>query len=224
MATISHQNNFATNLTSDVSAGATTTPLNSIPSVDAPFYLAFDATNINGKYEVVLCTSKTATNVNHAALSNAHTTAEEVRMVIPAAEMNNLATVSTQSDGTWVAFTPSWTNLTVGAGGTNTGFYTQIGKTVHFRTYFKFGTGSAVGTTPTLTLPVAIATYNSAYIGNVKIKAAGLNYIGAISTDGVVIVGKSDGTYLTATTLSATVPGTFTTNDEIHISATYEIA
>lgn len=83
-----HQNNFSTNLTSNQSAGVTTTPLNSIPSIAAPFYLAFDATNINGKYEVVDVTSKTATNVLHAATTYEHTTAEEVRMVVPAVELD----------------------------------------------------------------------------------------------------------------------------------------
>lgn len=85
-----HQNNFATNLTSNQVAGVTTTPLNSIPSIAAPFYLAFDATNINGKYEVVDVTSKTATNVLHAATTYEHTTAEEVRMVVPAVELDQL--------------------------------------------------------------------------------------------------------------------------------------
>lgn len=87
-----HQNNFATNLTSGTSAGATTSPLNSIPSIAAPFYLAFDATNINGHYEVVDCTSKTATNVLHAATSYDHTTAEEVRMIVPAVELDSFVT------------------------------------------------------------------------------------------------------------------------------------
>lgn len=87
-----HQNNFATNLTSNQVAGVTTTPLNDIPSIAAPFYLAFDATNINGKYEVVDVTSKTATNVLHAATTYEHTTAEEVRMVVPAVELDSFVT------------------------------------------------------------------------------------------------------------------------------------
>ena len=91
MAVINHQNNFATNLTSNQIAGVTTTPLNSIPSVAAPFYIALVATNTNGTYEVVLVTSKTATNINHAATTYAHTTAEEVRMVLPAAEIDDLS-------------------------------------------------------------------------------------------------------------------------------------
>ena len=85
---VSHQNNFATNLTSNTSAGATTSPINSIPTVDAPYYLAFDATNLNAHYEVVYVTSDTATNVNHAATTYDHTTAEEVRMVLPAVEID----------------------------------------------------------------------------------------------------------------------------------------
>lgn len=83
-----HQNGFGTNLTSGVSAGATTSPLDSIPTIDAPFYLAFDATNVNSHFEIVYVTSKTATNVNHAALTYDHTTAEEVRLVFTAGEMD----------------------------------------------------------------------------------------------------------------------------------------
>ena len=87
---INHQNNFSTNLTSNQIAGVTTTPLDSIPTIEPDFYLAFDATNVNSHYEVVRVTSKTATNVNHAATSYAHTTDEEVRMVVPAEELDEI--------------------------------------------------------------------------------------------------------------------------------------
>jgi hypothetical protein len=84
------QNNFATNLTSNTGAGATTSPINSIPTVDAPYYIAFDATNLNSHYEVVHVTSDTTTNVNHAATAYDHTTAEEVRLVLPAVHLNTM--------------------------------------------------------------------------------------------------------------------------------------
>lgn len=84
------QNNFATNLTSNTTAGATTSPINSIPTVDAPYYLAFDATNVNGHYEVKLVTSDTATNVNHTATAYDHSTDEEVRLVDPAGHKNTM--------------------------------------------------------------------------------------------------------------------------------------
>jgi len=87
---INHINGFSTNPTSDQSAGVTTTPLNDIPSIEPNFYLAFDATNINGHYEIVLVTGKTATNVNHAATSFAHTTDEEVRAVPVASELDKI--------------------------------------------------------------------------------------------------------------------------------------
>lgn len=97
MSLINHENNFATNVTSNQSAGVTTTPLNSIPSISAPFYIALDATNVNSHYEVVKVTSKTATNINHAATSYAHSTDEEVRLVIPATEMDNLWNATTNA-------------------------------------------------------------------------------------------------------------------------------
>lgn len=79
MARHYHINNGGTNLTSNTSAGATTSPVNAVPSITVPFYAAFDATNINGHYEEVEITGKTATNINHAATTYDHTTAEEVR-------------------------------------------------------------------------------------------------------------------------------------------------
>lgn len=97
-----HQNNFSSNVTSNQIAGVTTTPLNSIPSIAAPFYIALDATNINGKYEVVDVTSKTATNILHAATTYAHTTAEEVRLVVPAVELDAF---SVAADSSFSSFT-----------------------------------------------------------------------------------------------------------------------
>lgn len=83
-----HLDNFGTNLTSGTSASDTTSPVNSVPSIDAPFWVAFDATNINSHYERKLITSKTATNILHSALAYDHTTAEEIRIVNPAEEFD----------------------------------------------------------------------------------------------------------------------------------------
>ena len=106
---INHQDNFGTNLTSGTSASDTTSPLNNIPSIAAPFYIAFDATNINNHYETKLITSKTATNVLHSALSYDHPTAEEVRMVCPAEEMDSWseAITGSRSDTVVSSATPS---------------------------------------------------------------------------------------------------------------------
>lgn len=108
MSLINHINNAGTNLTSNQPSGVTTTPINSVPSISAPFYAVLDATNVNGHYEVVLVTGKTATNINHAATSYAHTTAEEVRFALVAAEADALWDHSSTG---WVAF-PSSITLT----------------------------------------------------------------------------------------------------------------
>jgi len=115
---IKHQSRFGTNLTSATSAADTTSPLNSIPTVDAPFYLAFDATNINSHFEVLKCTSKTATNVNHAALAYDHTTAEEVRMILAVEELN--PTLTSNSDAATITFDLSTSLHTVTLGGNRT--------------------------------------------------------------------------------------------------------
>ena len=91
MTRLYHQNNFATNLTSNQIAGVTTTPLNDIPTVTAPFRIALDATNTNGKFEVVTVTSKTATHILHAATVYEHTTAETVSLIVDAAEMDEIS-------------------------------------------------------------------------------------------------------------------------------------
>jgi hypothetical protein len=92
------QDNFITNLTSGISSGATTAPINSVPSVDAEFQIALDATNINGHFEVVTVTSKTSTNVNFSACTYDHSTDEIIRMVTPASLINSFYTGITQSN------------------------------------------------------------------------------------------------------------------------------
>jgi len=109
MANRKHQNNFGTNLTSNQIAGVTTTPLNSIPSVAAPFTIALDSTNLNGKYEVVEVSSKTATNILHPATTYAHTTAEEVRMVVGATELDEFAEAANDAGGGWQSVSAAWT-------------------------------------------------------------------------------------------------------------------
>jgi len=127
--------------------------------------------------------------------------------------------------GAWTAFTPSWTNLTPGAG-TNTGAYCQIGKTVHFRTRFVFGGSSAVGTNPILTLPVGIATYGSlSIIGIANLEDSGTGtYSGIILSSGAVNFNLASGTPTQNAQINATTPFTWATNDSITITGTYQAA
>lgn len=91
MARHYHINSGGTNLTSNTTAGATTSPVNAVPSITVPFYAVFDATNINGKYEEVEITGKTATNINHAATVYDHTTSEEIRFPFVATEADEFS-------------------------------------------------------------------------------------------------------------------------------------
>lgn len=54
----------------------------------------------------------------------------------------------------WVQFTPSFTNFTVGAGGTISGKWrTAGGATIQWRAYFQFGSGSSVAGQLGITIP-----------------------------------------------------------------------
>jgi hypothetical protein len=230
MTAINHQNNFGTNLTSGTSSGATTSPLNSIPTIDAPFYLAFDATNINGHYEVLQITSKTATNVNHAALTYDHTTAEEVRCVCPAVEMDTWSAALNTT--TWTDWTPTFTNFTKGSA-TIVAKYTQIGKTVHARLKVVLAADSSVSGAIVVTLPVTKAAEGGisgvAIIGNAGIFDANVGVITGIivaqdTTTCIVQAIVTSGAYAVPANTSSTVPMTWTTGDEFAVNITYEAA
>lgn len=70
-------------------------------------------------------------------------------------------TGSAWSDGSMVGYTPTVANLTNGSGGTITAFAGRDGKMVDAQGQFVFGTGSAVGTVPTFSLPYAAARHAS---------------------------------------------------------------
>ena len=142
-----------------------------------------------------------------------------------------LATSAGEVGGAWVAWTPAWTNLTVGAGGTNTGYYTTVGKTVKFRVFFQYGTGSAVGTLPKLTLPVASVNYVAGYpqIGNgVAHDNGGVIYplmcAWLSTTTAGLFAENSSATYVGHTSVAAAVPFTFASGDYITIIGEYEKA
>ena len=85
---IKHQDNYSTNLAIATSAGAVSSEVADAPSVEPPFYLAFDATNANSTYEIALITSKAGTTLGHAATTYDHAITEDVRMVCPARELD----------------------------------------------------------------------------------------------------------------------------------------
>lgn len=131
----------------------------------------------------------------------------------------------------WTAWTPTWTNLSVG-NGTVTAKYRQIGKLVFCRITIVFGSTTSISGGVSFSLPVTRAA-NAGTAGGTPQGQATLvdaspagTYTGVITnvTTTTAAVGALDasGTYLKIAALSSTVPITWTTSDEINAQFSYE--
>lgn len=138
---------------------------------------------------------------------------------------------NTLSGGAWAAFTPSFTNLTVGDG-TVTGRYTVVGGTLFVRVQFTLGSTSTVGTLPTMTLPNSHAIVDppsSSVIGQLVVVDSGTaNFLGALRMTSTTTVGLYalgvGATYATITQVTASVPMTWTSGDSFEMAFAVEIA
>lgn len=134
---------------------------------------------------------------------------------------------------TGTAFTtwsPSVSNITT-TSGTTVARYIQVGKMVYGYYRFTLGASSAIGTGPTISLPVTASSSYSAnvdMIGTGNIRAAGTAYPGFTQYNSTTtmrpVVIRTDTTDGQLRTLTATVPGTFTTADTLSLEFTYEAA
>jgi len=126
--------------------------------------------------------------------------------------------------GAWVGYTPTLTGITLG-NGTTSFTYVQQGKTVHVRGRLTFGSTTAVTGAASISLPVTATSVN--FVPNLTARAGGIDYmmlpIATVNTIGVNALGSA-GAYTNRTTVSNLIPGTWTTNDYITFSATYEAA
>ena len=115
----------------------------------------------------------------------------------------------------WTAFTPTWTNLTVG-NGTNVGRYRYVGDQLQVKVRFTFGSTSAVTGGSSFALPNSETAAND---GTRNIGHAW--FLDATSTDAVgwaSVNGNSSNVFMyvsTVTVLSSTVPFTWATSDII---------
>ena len=132
----------------------------------------------------------------------------------------------------WTGFTTTWTNTLTNpviGNGTNTGYYSQIGRVVNFRITINCGSTTTYGTGTNyfFTYPVAasaniqsrqqtcsIVIYDAASTGQTL-------YVGSHDAGSVKFLGRAP----TATALfNATGPYTLVSGSSIHISGTYESA
>lgn len=130
----------------------------------------------------------------------------------------------------WVAWTPTWTNLTT-TSGTNGSKYQKIGKTVIAKIVFTLGASSSVSSNPYFTLPVT-STTDATQIGY----GAGSAYDSSTSatyhlqveyrgnTTAYLKAGASSGAGILLSGVTSTIPFTWATSDQIAITFAYEAA
>lgn len=141
--------------------------------------------------------------------------------------MPEFQTRDTASDGIWLPYTPTLTNITLGTGGTCVGRYTRIGNTILFQVIVTLGVGGTLTGVPSASLPVEAAAFPSTVSdGTVHLINSGINtYDGNFllgSTTGVSAYGCSANGAFVA--LSATVPFTWDSTDQVKWAGTYEAA
>lgn len=134
----------------------------------------------------------------------------------------------TGTSWSWQAWTPTLANLTLG-NGTSVGKYIQIGKTVHFRWIFTLGSTSAVGTAPTITLPISptgLTANDHVAFGTLYDSSATQPYwTRAVFVSGSIIkVFALNGATGPDGNISATGPFTWAVSDTMQLTGTYEAA
>ena len=176
-----------------------------------------------------------------AALNNAVNTAAIQNSAVTTAKINDAAVTpakllaGTGSTWVWQTWTPTLTNLTLGNGTVNA-YYSQTGKTISFRFEFTLGSSSAVGTSPTFSLPATAITtgltvgraqnqvfnasaYDSSATGGYTLTASL-----ATSTTVTFSVVNTTFTYTANQGLTSTIPITWATGDILAAYGTYEAA
>lgn len=124
-------------------------------------------------------------------------------------------------------FTPTWTNLTVGDASVNSGQYAEIGDLVAVTVKLKWGsTTSASGAFYVNNLPKTADAVLPAYGTGNALDSGTANYpVNCTATAGTTnltpLVLNAAGTYLTQAAISATVPFTWTTDDELVMTIVY---
>ena len=133
----------------------------------------------------------------------------------------------------WTTWTPTWTNFTIGTGGsaTNTGKYLKIGKFVAFWGQGTLGSsGASVGTNVNVTVPVTAANKASYNITITCIDTGVQSYPltfphqDATTTQFRIMVPISSTTYVENRDVAANVPFTWGAGDSIFFAGTYEAA
>lgn len=149
--------------------------------------------------------------------------------IVTAAELNaEVRDPITAMEAAWGTWTPTITGITLGTGSNTVARYNQIGKTILFEVQITLGTGGAVTTSVTFTLPVTASRINwqSADVGGFDSSVpATYSLVGLCTSTTIMTVrapGASANGPLVAT--GAAVPFTWAVGDILTISGRYEAA
>lgn len=126
----------------------------------------------------------------------------------------------------WQAWTPTFTNLTLG-NGTVVARYAQIGKTVHCEFELTFGSTTTISAPAYISVPVTQKMTGDGTLGWF-LDAGTAVYVAYFTNPNDVLfeiaVATVGGTYGGAAAVSATVPFTWGTGDKMWFRKTYEAA
>lgn len=156
--------------------------------------------------------------------------------VLTAADMNLLAqdgyidntdldTTAGQPGGAWLAYTPTVTGI---SNTTATGAYCKLGKTVFFRAKIVLTGSSSVTATPEVSLPLASAA--NVISSSFEVRLIDENLLRWYAGQGIEINADTisiyallaSSTYAYGSAVTSAIPFTWTTDDYIEVSGTYE--
>jgi len=123
-------------------------------------------------------------------------------------------------EGAWISYTPTWTGIT-STGGTSTGAYKQIGKTVFWRAKYVVGS-SGISITGAITPSLPTSKNGTLSLANAWFLDSGRGFHTPVIVDITLYANLASGTYTDAATPSNTIPWTWAVNDEVNISGVYE--
>ena len=126
---------------------------------------------------------------------------------------------------TWVAYTPTLTNITLGTGGTSAFYYQVVGKQVNVRGRITLGTSGVLTGVATFSLPINAITADQFWDAGAMLVDGSNLYPGMVrvgTSTATVLAIAASGTYTTAGNTSATIPFTWGINDIINVGFSYE--
>jgi len=253
---IGWQNKYTSTLSASINASDTTIPLVSVPTPTEGFLViepdsstAFECIYYTSKTgAAVICPSAAAGRGQDDSTAASHTSGASVRMDttagmfevlqngtgLGAASITNakLATGAGEAGGAWTTYSPTITNFTLGNGAITTARYTQVGKTVKVSILVTLGSTSAMGTQPTITLPVTatntyVADRHNFGVANLTDATTAdiMGIIGYKSTTTVVLyAAQANSVYVQRINIDVSTPFTWTTNDRFSLEFEYEAA